>query len=157
MKKSKKLFEPITDPQIEKIFTLIREIDLSEEALYSKVTKLIGFPSVSSLSKQEASWLIDSLQGSTKWSTPLSARYEDEIPGDTSSLPFLSHIIGIRKIVKALGWEKGHFKAWLKKYRKVPNIRSLNRERAKDTFLALRKIQEWEKKHPKKGESHDKQ
>ncbi len=106
------------------------------------VARLVGIPSITALSKQEASHIIERLQGPTKWLRPAPPRTEADIPGDTSGLPFLSHVVGLRLSIKELGWDKEHMKNWLEKYMKVPDIRSLNRTRAKDAFLVLRKIQD---------------
>lgn len=142
MKLLKKLFEPINTDQIKKIHAQARERRMPEDQLYSMVTRLIGIPSITALSKQEASHIIERLYSPTKWLRPIRPRTEAEIAGDTAGLPFLSHIVGIRLIIKELGWYKEHMKNWLEKYMKVSDIRSLNRQRAKDAFLALQKIQD---------------
>jgi len=132
----KKLFEPITDGQIKKIHTRSKEIKLSDERLYSMVEKLIGIASITALSKQAATHIIEREMGPTKWLKPPSARTEDEIPYDASNLPYLSHIIGIRLMAKEFGWDKDHLKNWLRKYMKVGSIRELDRKRARDAFVA---------------------
>ncbi len=142
MKPLKKLFEPINADQIKKIHARARERRLPKEQLYSMVARLTGISSITALSKQEGSHLIGWLQDPSKWLKPVQPRTKAEIGGDTAGLPYLSHIVGIRLIIKELGWDKEHMKNWLEKYMKVPNIRSLNRQRAKDAFLALRKIQD---------------
>ena len=103
-----KVFEPITNDQIKKIHARAREIKLPDEKLYSMIEELIPIPSITALSKQEAVNIIEKLEGPTKWLTPPPARTAEQTEDDTSSLPSLGQIRGIRMIVKTLGWDKGH-------------------------------------------------
>ncbi len=141
MTSNKKLFESITDGQISMIHARSKEIGLSKDRLYLMISKLIGIPSITALSKQEAVHIIEQLHGQTKWTMPPPAGDKGNVHGDVDRLPLLDHVWGIRAIVRALGWDKDHLKNWLKKYMKVASIRELNRIRAKDAFVALRKIQ----------------
>lgn len=138
----KKLFEPITDDQIKKIHARARQINLADESLYEMVAKQIGIPSITALSKQEAIYLIERLQGQTKWLRPTTPRTEAEIPGDTATLPYFYHVLGIRLYIKALGWDKDHLKNWLAKYMKAPDIRSLDRKQAIAAYVALKNMTE---------------
>lgn len=144
---SKKIFEPVTPGQIEKIHARAAQIGLSEALLYAKVSSLIGIGSITSLSKQEASFIIDGLEGDKRWNHPPPPRAEDQIQGAGAELPLLSHVMGIRLIAAELGWDKEHFKNWLGKYMKVSGINALDRKRAKDVFLAMKNIQEHRKRH----------
>ena len=141
----KKIFEPITSDQITKIHARTAEIGLSEDDLYAMIEQVTGFASISAMSRQEAAYIIDRLQGPTKWLRPLPPQTEDEIWGDASDLPYLGHIIGIRVIAKELGWGKGHLKNWLRKYLKVQSIRKLNRQKAAHAFVAIQKVQRYRK------------
>ena len=142
----KKIFEPITGDQITKIHARAAEIGLSEEDLYAMIEQVAGFASISAMSHQEASYLIDRLQGPTKWLRPLPPWTEDEIWEDASDLPYLGHIVGIRVIAKELGWDKDHLKNWLRKYLKVQSIRELNRQKAAHAFVAIQKVQRHRKR-----------
>ena len=133
-----KLFEPVTNDQIKKIHSRARETGLAKENLYKMVAALIGIPTITALSKQEAIFLIDIMQGQTKWKYPAAPRYENEISGDTSTIPSFYHIRYIRLWIKELGWDKDHMKNWLTKYRKVKDIRSMDRKQANDSFIVLK-------------------
>jgi len=138
----KKLFEPITNAQIKKIHARAREIKLPDEKLYSMIKRLIGIPTITALSRQEAGNIIEKLMGPTKWLRPPPARTADEIEGDSSDLAYWRHVDVIRRIVKALEWDKEHLKSWLLKYMKVRTIRELNRERGRDAFVAMKAVQD---------------
>jgi len=138
--KTKRLFEPITNPQIEMIFARTNEISLPEENLYSMVSELIGIPSIRALGKNEASYIIDRLMGHTKWPTPPPARTAEQIDYDSSNLPSYKQIYAIRMFVKDLGWDMVHFYNWLKKYVKKENIRNLDRKAAHKTYIGLLEI-----------------
>ena len=134
-----KIYEPITDEQIKKIHATVKERGASYEKLYAMIEDLILIPSISSLSKQEASFIIDKLLGAEEYQRPAKCKTEDEIPGKGTDLPTMKQIWGIRKMVKQLGWDRVHFKAWREKYRHL-TIREHNRKQASDFFLALKKI-----------------
>ena len=134
-KKPKRLFEPITDPQIEMIFAVADGIFLPEERLYSMVSELIGIPSIRALGKNEASHIIDRLMGHTKWLTP--ARTAEQIDYDSSSLPSYGQIYAIRMFVKDLEWDMNHFYNWLKKYFKKESIRELDRQTSHKVYIGL--------------------
>ncbi|CAN2042582.1 conserved hypothetical protein [Candidatus Magnetomoraceae bacterium gMMP-15] len=140
-KQIKRVFESITSKEIKKIHVQTRQIGLSKEDLYETIENLIGIPSITALSKWEAAHLIARMDGETRWARPRRPRTENQIPGNAKELPYLGHIKGIRAIIKNLEWDKEHFKNWLKKYMGVKSIRELNRKRARDTFIALKKIQ----------------
>lgn len=140
MMKTKRLFEPITNPQIEMIFARADEISLPEEHLYSMVSELIGMPSIKALGKNEASYIIDRLMGPTKWLTPPPARTAKQIDYDSSNLPSYKQIYAIRMFVKDLGWDKDHFYNWLKKYVKKESIRELDRKTAHKAYIGLLEI-----------------
>ena len=138
--KQKRLFEPITNPQIEMIFARTNEISLPEEDLYSMITTLIGLPSVRALGKNEASYIIDRLMGPTKWLAPPPARTAEQIDYDSSNLPSYKQIFAIRMFVKDLGWDVDHFYNWLKKYVKKESIRELDRESAHKAYIGLLEV-----------------
>jgi hypothetical protein len=123
-KEPKRLFEPITDGQINLIHTVIAEKpNLSHEKVYSMIADLIVIPSIRALGKNEASFIIDKIMGPTKWLRPPRAKTADQIKGDSSNLSFYKQIYAIRMFVKELGWDTDHFYAWLKKYVKKESIR----------------------------------
>ncbi len=134
-----KLFESITDEQIRKIHARSKEICISEEDLYSMISNIIRIPIMTAMSRQEAGFLIEQLEWDRRYSRPAPAVDATAITGNADRLPFLSHVSGIRSIVKDLGWDKQHLKNWLKKYMKVNSIRDLDRVRARDAFVALKK------------------
>ncbi|MGD9825002.1 hypothetical protein [Desulfobacter sp.] len=135
------VFEAITENQAWKIMASCNQPqEFDTEKLYSMIHDLTGIPSLHSLSKQEASFIIDRLQGCTKWNRPLGPRTIGQIKGDARDLPALGHILFIRESVQALGWDKAHFKAWLEKYIKAGNLNELTRETARKAYIGLMKI-----------------
>ena len=137
----KRLYEPVTTDQIKKIHASAREHGVPHETLYSMIEDLISIPSMTALSRQEAVHIIEKLIGDEEWRRPPHARTEEELPGDGENLPTMKQIWAIRMTIKALGWDRKHIKAWLKKYRHA-SIRDQNREQAGDTYVALKAIQE---------------
>jgi hypothetical protein len=104
------------------------------------VEELIGIPSITALSRQEASCLIRRMErGQTICF--LHPRHEDQMPGDASRFPNYRHIVAIRLIARKLGWSREHLKNWLKKYVKVASIAELDRQGARKAFLGLMQIQ----------------
>lgn len=140
MKRAIKLFEPITNEQIKLLHSAPFSTDKAE--LEKNVCDLIGLASITALSKQEAIFLIDRLQGKTDRRFPARPRFSHEIEGDTSRLPSFYHIRDIRLLFKELGWDKQRMKNWLRKYRKVRDIRSLDREQARATYHILTRMVE---------------
>ena len=140
VKKPVKRFEPITEQQNRKLHAIIYQRRLSEKHLYEMVEKLIGIPSISSLSKQEASFIIRRLEGTDKRYAGKPFQLNHPLPAHSSQLPSLAHIRGIRTIAKELGWDKTHLNNWLKKYMKKARIRDLDPESARKAFIGLRKI-----------------
>jgi hypothetical protein len=138
MRKPIKAFEPITPDQIKKVHSVTRATSLSDTDLYQMITDLTNVPSITALSKQEAIFLIDRLQGNEKRHYPSGPLFENEISGDTSALPSFYHIRDIRLMMQELGWDKQHMKNWLRKYRKVRDIRSMDRKQARGTYFVLR-------------------
>lgn len=137
----KMVFESITEKQAWKIMEICNQSqEFDPKKLDDMIYDLTGIPSLHSLSKQEASWLIDLIQGCTKWDRPMGPRTIDRIKGDANDLPALGHILFIRESVRALGWDKDHFKAWLRKYIKAGDLNELTRESAQKAYVALFKI-----------------
>lgn len=137
MVKPIKVFERVTKDQIVKIHSVVRDSGLSNEDLYKKVAALVAIPCITALSKQEAIFLIDQLQGKGK-RFPAGPLFENQINGDGSSLPSFYHIRDIRLMFRALGWDKEQIKNWLVKYRKVKDIRSMDRKQARGTYSILK-------------------
>ncbi len=142
MKRPIKVFEPITNEQIKKLHSMNRDTGVSPTRLYGKVVELTGLPSITALSKQEAKFLIDHFQGKGWRRYPPLPKYENEIKGDTSELASFYHIRDIRQMFVALGWSKEQIKGWLMKYRKVKDLRSLDRKQAQATYIILGKMVE---------------
>jgi len=138
MKKPIKVFEPVTGDQIKILHSKARKRVLTELEMYTQINALIGIPSITALSKQEAIFLIDSFQGKQKRRYPTVPRLENEIEGDTSALPSFYHIRDIREMVQELGWDKQQMKNWLVKYRKVKNIRLMDRKQARISYFILK-------------------
>ena len=136
----KVIFESITEKQAWKIIETCKqsqEFDTEKlDTMISDLTKL-PFSSIHTLSKQEASWIIDRLQGITKWDQPRPARTSDRIKGGARDLPTLDDISFIRESVQTLGWDKAQFKAWLEKYTKAGNLNELTRETARKAYVGL--------------------
>lgn len=66
-KEPKRLFEHITDGQINLIHAVIAERpNLSYEKVYSMISDLIGIASIRALSKGEASFIVDKMKGPIK-------------------------------------------------------------------------------------------
>ncbi|MBU0994680.1 MAG: hypothetical protein KJ737_19475 [Proteobacteria bacterium] len=134
----KPLFEAITDKQALLIEMLVNErIDLSTDEIDSMITELTGIPSIGSMSKQEASFIIDTLMDKQEWDLPRSPRTEDEIEGDCSSLPSYKQIYALRKHVQELGWTVERFSEWLMKHANVSSIKALDREKTKAAYNAM--------------------
>lgn len=137
----KLVFESITEKQAWKIMSICNQSQVFDtEQLYSMINVLTGIPSIGSLSKQEASFIIDRIHGVTKWDRPLPPKPRDKIKGGARELPAWNDIIFIRESVRALGWDKAHFKAWLEKYIKAGNLNELTRETARKAYIGLMKI-----------------
>lgn len=135
-----KVFEPITKDQIVKVNARAAETGLPEAVLYDMITELAGIPLMTALSKQEAIVLIERLQGESKELRPAWPRCEDEVDGDGSQLASYYHVYDIRLMFKALGWDREEITHWLEKYRKVKNIRSMDRMQARATWAILKKM-----------------
>ena len=137
----KKVFEKITESQIWKIESLVNQSQkFDTEKLYSMINDLTGISSIHSLSKQEASFVIDKLLGIDHWPRPLPPRTAEAIKKDAGNLPSYGHIFGIRELVRTLEWDREHFTAWLKKYIKAGNLDELTRETARKAYIGLTKI-----------------
>ena len=145
MKAPLRLFEPISREQNRLIHVLARGSALSDRQLYSMVEELIGIPSITALSRQEASCLIRRME-SGRTNCFFKPRYEDEMPGDASRYPNYRHVVAIRLIARRLGWSREHLKNWLKKYVKVASIAELNRQSARKAFLGLMQVQKQREK-----------
>ena len=141
IKKPAKRFEPITNQQNRKLHAIINQNIFTEKRLYELIEELIGLPSISALSKPEASFIIKRIEGSRRWPYSKSPQITRQLLVNSSNLPNLSYIRGIRFIAKELDWDKDHLKNWLMKYMKKKNIRNLDAESARKAFIGLRKIQ----------------
>lgn len=137
-----KVFEPITNAQIVKVNARAAETGLPEEVLYDMITELAGIPLMTALSRQEAIVLIDRLEGRRGRTFPAAARYEDKIGGDTANFASFYHVRDIRLMFRELGWDREQITNWLVKYRKVKNIRSMDRKQAKETWAVLKGMAE---------------
>ncbi|MBW1697077.1 MAG: hypothetical protein JRH18_06755 [Deltaproteobacteria bacterium] len=146
VQKPKNRFEPITDRQNRKLHVLGKTKSPSEKHLYQMVEDLIGIPSISALSKQEASLIIKKMDRSNSFSIKRPTCIQHRAPIGNSNLPNLSHIRGIRMIARELGWDKDHLKNWLKKYMKASSIRELDAETARKAFIGMKKIQSYKEK-----------
>lgn len=143
MKKAIRVFEPVTADQLKLLHSApswAAGSVVSRERLYECVAALAGIPSMSALSKQEATFLIERLKGKPGRRYPEPARYENEVAGDASSLPSFYHVRDIRSMFRELAWDKAEIERWLNKWRKVKNIRSLDRRNAQCTWTALKSI-----------------
>lgn len=140
MKAPRRLFEPITKDQNRLIHVLARGSELSDQELYAMVEELIGIPSITALSRQEASCLIRRMEGG-RTECFLIPRRENQMTGDASRFPNYRHIVAIRLIARRLGWSREHMKNWLKKYVKASSIAELDRQSARKAFLGLMQVQ----------------
>jgi hypothetical protein len=134
-----RLFEPITRQQNRFIHEFAQRYAVSDQDLYSMVEDQIGIPSISALSRQEASCLIRRMKTGERLCF-LRPRQENQIPRDATRFPNYRHIVAIRLIARDLGWSKEHLKNWLKKYIKVASIAKLDRQGAQKAFLGLIQI-----------------
>jgi hypothetical protein len=139
MKEPTRLFEPITKQQNRLIHAFARRGVLSDRHLYSMVEEQIGIPSISAMSRQEASCLIRRMKTGQRRCFFI-LRTEDRIPRNAYRLPNYRHIVAIRLMVRDMGWSKDHLKNWLKRYVKVASIAELDRESARKAFLGLMQI-----------------
>jgi hypothetical protein len=145
MKGQTRVFEPITGEQNRLIHLIVRKYALSDRQLYSMVEELIGIPSLSALSRQEASCLIHRMETGRR-DCFLRPRREDQVAQDVSRLPNYRHIMAIRLTARDLGWSKDHLKNWLKKYVKSASIAELDRQGARNAFLGLLQIRKHRQK-----------
>ena len=148
MKEPTRVFEPITPEQNRRIHVFARKSALSDRRLYAMVEDLIGIPSISALSRQEASCLIRRMETGKKvcfW----RPRLEDPTLRDASLFPNYRHIVAIRLTARDLGWSRSHLKNWLKKYVKVGSIAELDRQGARKAFLGLLQIRKHRQKMPR--------
>jgi hypothetical protein len=139
MKRPLHLFESITKKQNRRIHAFLRRSALSERHLYSMVEDLIGIPSITALSQQEASCLIRRMETGQR-NCFLRPRAEGQTLQDASRLPNYRHIVAIRLIARDLGWSMDHLRNWLKKYAKAASIAELDREGARKAFLGLMQV-----------------
>jgi len=142
MKRPIKVFEPITKPLIKSIHFQGRKLGFSNDDVYRLVADLVGIPSLTALSKQEALFLIGTMTGQTLRSVPLPPPLENEVEGGGATLPSYYHVKDIRLTFKELGWSKEEVKGWLKKWIKVEDIRAMDRKQAQKAYFALGKILE---------------
>ena len=143
MKRAIRVFEPVTADQLKLLHSApswAAGSGLSRDRLYEDVADLAGIPSMSALSKQEAAFLIERLKGQPGRRYPAPARYENEVAGDASSLPSFYHVRDIRLMFRELAWDKAKIEVWLLKWRRVKNIRALDRQNAQGTWTALKNI-----------------
>lgn len=138
MKEQGRLFEPITERQINKINELAgKHFGLSDEAFITMLSDWIGIPDITALSKWEASHVIERFYGPIRWTKPRPSRTADWIGGDTSCLPSIRQIHFIRQSVKNLGWPLPRFRDWLYDLSGVTTIRDLKQNQAHKLCQAL--------------------
>lgn len=136
--KKKRIFESITEKQEWKIRTSVNESDDFDPAkLEAMIVFLTGIPSMDSLSKQEASFIIAELLGENKRKAPAWAKFEDEIKAGADDLPLMGHVHGIREGFKALEWNLETLRQWLKKIAGVDGFKGLTRATAKKAYIGL--------------------
>lgn len=128
----------MTSEQIVKIHASAREIGLPEADLHEMIAALADIPLMTALSKQEAIVLIEQFEGDYERLYPARPRYANEVDGDAAALASFYHIRDIRLMFRKLGWSREQIKSWLVKYRKVKDIRSMNRKQAKATWAVLK-------------------
>lgn len=138
MGKPIKVFEPITREQIVKINARAHEIGLPDPELYAMVAELAEIPLMTALSKQEAIALIERLEGNSERLYLDRPRYADAVEGDGANLAAFYHVRDIRLMFRELGWDREQITNWLVKYRKVKNIRSMDRRQARVTWSVLK-------------------
>ena len=139
MKRPIKVFEPIPKSLIKSLHFQGKQNGFGEEDVYRLVTELIGIPSITALSKQEAIFLIAKMTGQTARAGPQPPPYENEILGGDALASFY-HVRDLRLMFSALGWGKDRIRGWLKKFMKVGDFRELDRTLARKAFYALGQI-----------------
>ncbi|QTA88832.1 hypothetical protein [Desulfonema magnum] len=142
-KKVRYLFEPVTAPQMRYIWGLAKG---RTEQLYEMCVRLTGFPSVSFLSMQEASYVIETLKGPTRWLKPPPPKTAEQIGGDTTAMPSYGQMVGIRKLALETGWDKEHLKSHIERQYKTA-FRSLDREQARGVYAGLVNIRTYPDKN----------
>lgn len=141
MKRPIKVFEPIPKPLIKTIHFQGRKHGFSKEDVSRLVAYLAGIPSLTALSKQEALFLVGKMTGQTAMAGPLPPPWENEVEGGEMR-PSYYHVRDIRLMFMDLGWGKEEVKAWLKKWIKADDFRTMDRKQAQKAFYALRKMVE---------------
>nr|WP_320010587.1 hypothetical protein [uncultured Desulfobulbus sp.] len=139
MKRPIKVFEPIPKQLIKSIHFQGKQHGFSAEYVYHMIKELIGIPSMTALSRQEALFLIGAITRQGVRAIPLPPPFENEVAGGADLASFY-HVRDIRLMFADLGWDKAQIKGWLKKLAKVEDVRSLNRKQAQKVYFALGKI-----------------
>ncbi|MGD9947662.1 MAG: hypothetical protein AB7U29_04180 [Desulfobulbus sp.] len=139
MKRPIKVFEPIPKPLIKSLHFEGKRYGFNEADVYGMVKDLTGIPSMTSLSKQEAFFILGKLTRLHSGGWPLPPPLENEVSGG-ETLPSYYHVREIRLMFSALGWDKKQIKNWLEKYMKVASFRAMDRLQAKKVYFALGKI-----------------
>jgi hypothetical protein len=138
MKKPILIFEPITGNQIWKIREAARSQNMTDEKKMEMVAGLIGIPDITALSKQEASFIIDRIQGTATSDRPYPPKMINQMNDEASTLPTSGQIYLIRHTVKDLGWSIERFKTWLFDHTGRPSICDISRADAKKLcYLAI--------------------
>lgn len=120
----------ITQAQLKKIWATARELGIEEEVLRKRVEQVCGSRSLSSLSKDDANRVIDSLE-----------RHTGRTRNGRASE---GQIYKVRQIEKQLGWDENpkRLQAFIKKYAKVERIDWLTSAQAWRLIESLKKVLE---------------
>lgn len=132
------MIKKITTPQIRKIYSLAKELNLDNDLLHEFTYNIVRKDSISKLNNIEAITLIDELEykktGVRREKTYRSNRATED------------QIYKIQALELELGWRNNpnRLKGFMKKYSRVDNIQWLTFESASNLIEALKKVKERE-------------
>ncbi|MDI6711483.1 MAG: regulatory protein GemA [Bacillota bacterium] len=121
--------QPITTPQMRKIWSLARQLGLDDDLLHAVVDSLTGKSSIRALNKYQAGIVIDELDRRHR-------------AADRPGMASRAQIYKIRQLEKALGWDTNpdRLRGFIKKYGGVDDLRWLPRAKAWRIIEGLKKI-----------------
>lgn len=117
--------EKITAAQRKKLFAVIRELDFSQDILYSYIDQDAGKEHVSDLTKREAATLIDKLVS---------------LQGNRKGMATNRQLWKIDSLSQELGWNEKSLMKFVEKYAKVSHMRWLTKTSASAIITGLGNI-----------------